>query len=70
MLSASCFKHLREYLSGDENVLQESVVILLKGVQLSLFLGLGTQLSVLDHLRIEVTIWVEIMRVMITKSFK
>lgn len=51
-------------------MLQQFVVILLKGVQLSLPLGLGTQLSVLDHLRIEVTIWVEIMRVMIRKCFK
>lgn len=58
-------KLLQKYLSGDEDLLQQSVVILLKGVQLSLSLGLGTQLSVLDHLGIKVTIWVEIMRVMI-----
>lgn len=41
------------------------MVVLLKGVQLSFLLGPGTQLSVLDHLRIEVTIWVAIMTVMI-----
>lgn len=43
-------------LSGNKNLLQESVVILLKGMQLALPLGFGTQLSILDHLWIEVTI--------------
>ena len=49
-----------KYLSGDEDLLQQSVVILLAGIQLSLLLRLGTQFPVLDHLWIEVTIWVEI----------
>lgn len=48
-------------------MLQQFVVILLKGVQLLLLLGLGTQLSVLDHFRIEVTIWDKI-RVMFRTS--
>lgn len=46
----------KDYLSGDKDLLQESVIILLKGVQLSLFLGLSTQLSILDNLRMEVAI--------------
>lgn len=33
------------------------MVILLKRVQLSLFLGLGTQLAVLDHLWVEEPIY-------------
>lgn len=51
---------LQKYLSGDEDLLQQPVVILLQGVQLLLSLGLGTQLSVLDHFRIEVTICIKI----------
>lgn len=60
----------KKYLSGDEDLLQQPVVILLKGVQLPLSLGLGTQLSVLDHFRIEVAIWVEITSVIIRKCIK
>ena len=33
------------------------MVVLLQGVQLTLLLRLGTQLSVLDHLWIKITIW-------------
>lgn len=68
----SCTYNLLQqtYLSGDEDLLQQPVVILLKGIQLSLPLGLGAQLSVFDHFRIEVTIWVEIMRAGITKCLK
>lgn len=56
-------------LSGDQNLLQESVVILLKGMQLAFLLGFGTQLSVFDHFWIEVTIYKRKIRIINRKCF-
>lgn len=47
------------YLSRDQDLFKEFVVVLLQRVQLAFFLGLGTQLSVLNHFRIEMAIWGE-----------
>lgn len=44
------------HLSRDEDLLEEFMVVLLKGVQVPLPLGFGTQLSVFDHFGIEETV--------------